>query len=81
MGCVAAACHERHGKHAEVLGQKFYLTLLAGLPNRHSSCPNRLLAGGTALPTNVEHDRLMGLLAAGLLSGATTAWALKVGMH
>lgn len=36
-------------------------------------------AGGTALPTNVEHDRLMGLLAAGLLSGATTAWALKVG--
>ena len=36
------------------------------------------MLGGTALPTNVEHDRLMGLLAAGLLSGATTAWALKV---
>lgn len=37
------------------------------------------LLGGTALPTNVEQDRLMGLLAAGLLSGATTAWSLKVG--
>jgi hypothetical protein len=36
------------------------------------------MLGATALPTNVEHDRLMGLLAAGLLSGATTAWALKV---
>ncbi|KAI3425702.1 hypothetical protein D9Q98_007678 [Chlorella vulgaris] len=35
------------------------------------------LLGGTALPTNVEQDRLMGLLAAGLLSGATTAWSLK----
>lgn len=39
----------------------------------------RFLLGGTALPTNVEHDQLMGLLAAGLLSGATSAWALKVG--
>lgn len=44
------------------------------------TCPSPLPAGGTALPTNVEHDRLMGLLAAGLLSGATTAWALKVGL-
>ncbi|KAL4858348.1 hypothetical protein ACK3TF_001819 [Chlorella vulgaris] len=35
------------------------------------------LLGGTALPTNVEQDQLMGLLAAGLLSGATTAWSLK----
>lgn len=50
--------------------------------DRHRSvCPPCLSAsaGGTAMPTNVEHDRLMGLLAAGLLSGATTAWALKVG--
>lgn len=37
----------------------------------------RFLLGSTALPANAEHDRLMGMLAAGLLSGATTAWALK----
>lgn len=48
---------------------------LSGLPLPHPpACP-----AATAAPTNVEHDRLMGLLAAGLLSGATTAWALKVG--
>ncbi|GAB4818101.1 hypothetical protein N2152v2_005147, partial [Parachlorella kessleri] len=35
------------------------------------------LLGATALPHNVEHEHLFGLLAAGLLSGAASAWALK----
>ena len=33
--------------------------------------------GVAALPTNIEQDHLMGLLAAGLLGSASTAWALK----
>jgi hypothetical protein len=33
--------------------------------------------GAAALPTNIEQDHLMGLLAAGLLGSASTAWALK----
>jgi hypothetical protein len=37
------------------------------------------LLGGGALPTNAEQDRLMGMLAAGMLSGAAAAWTLKVG--
>ena len=36
------------------------------------------LLGSTALPHNVEHEHLFGLLAAGLLSGAAASWALKV---
>ncbi|KAK2080698.1 hypothetical protein QBZ16_000552 [Prototheca wickerhamii] len=35
------------------------------------------LLGASALPTNMEQDRLMGLVAAGLLSAGATAWALK----
>lgn len=33
--------------------------------------------GAAALPTNVEQDHLFGMLAAGLLSGASAAWSLK----
>ena len=35
------------------------------------------MLGGAAVPGNVEQDHLFGLLAAGLLSGASAAWALK----
>ena len=35
------------------------------------------LLGTAALPTNVEQDKLMGLLASTLLASATTAWTLK----
>ena len=35
------------------------------------------LLGTAAIPTNIEQDHLLGLLAAGLLGSASTAWALK----
>lgn len=40
-------------------------------------CPHRYLLGLAAQPTNIEQDHLFGLLASGLLAGATSAWALK----
>ena len=33
--------------------------------------------GAASLPTNIEQDHLFGILAASLLAGASTAWALK----
>lgn len=36
------------------------------------------LLGANALPYNVEHEHLLGMLAAGLAGGAAASWALKV---
>lgn len=71
-------CNNRAGA-PQALGASRGLQLQAASAPRHQSTRARPSpAGGAALPTNVEHDRLMGLLAAGLISGASTAWALKV---
>lgn len=39
------------------------------------------ILGAAAMPTNIEQDHLFGMLAAGLLSSASAAWALKVRPH
>lgn len=52
----------------------------AGLAALSLSQPHstiEFLLGSVALPHTVEHERLAGLLAASLIAGAATSWALK----